>query len=184
MAERPFLEVVTRCFQRPLMLKRNQASLWAQTCSDFKQTLLMDNLGLGIVWAAENLGKYAPHLVGEYVWLLDDDDECIRPTLVAELKEIALLGRPEVIMLKMDHGPLGVLPPAEDWGRTVGLGRVGCSAYVVRREVWQAHAGAWFPGEYASDYRFIAAVFESGPRVYWHDVVASRVQRISRGKPE
>lgn len=180
----PFLEVVTRCYKRPMMLARNQASLQVQTCNDFKQTLLVDTLGLGLGWAAENLGMYAPHLVGEYIWLLDDDDECIRPTLVEELKEIVYFSHPDVIMLKMDHGPLGILPPAKDWGRDVALGRVGCSAFVVRRKVWQEYATAWLPGMYHSDFNFIAAVLESSPRVYWHDVVASRVQRISRGKPE
>jgi hypothetical protein len=37
---------------------------------------------------------------------------------------------------------------------------------------------------YHSDFNFIAAVLESGPLVYWHDVVASRVQRISIGRAE
>lgn len=180
----PFLEIVTRCCKRPEMLKRNQASLHAQTCADWKQTLLVDSKGFGIAWASENLGMYAPHLGGEYIWLLDDDDECIRPTLVAELREIGRGPNPDVIMVRMDHGPLGVLPGPADWGQGVSLGGVGSSAYVVRRDVWVQCAGAWLPGEYASDYNFIAAIFAAGPAVYWHDVVASRVQRISIGRTE
>lgn len=180
----PFLEVVTRCYKRPAMLRRNQAGLQAQTCADWKQTLLVDGIGRGIEWASENLGMYGPMLVGRYIWLLDDDDECICPTLVTELKEIAEAHNPDVIMLKMDHGPLGILPRPVDWGQGVTLGGVGCSAFVVRREVWQAHATAWLPGAYHSDFNFIAAIFASQPLVYWHDRVASRVQRISQGQPE
>lgn len=183
-ASEPFLEIITRVFRRPAMLERNQASLEAQTDPDWRQTLLIDEQGRGINRSHENLGRYALKLVGRYIWILDDDDLCIRPTLVAELKLIVTAHRPEVIMLKMDHGPRGVLPGPADWGREVKLGGVGVSAYVVRRDLWQFHAGAWSPGVYYSDYNFIAAVLAAKPRVYWHDVIASRVQRISLGQPE
>ena len=55
---------------------------------------------------------------------------------------------------------------------------------IVRREVWMAQRAAFAPGHYASDYDFIAAVWKSTPRVVWHDVVASRVQRVSHGAVE
>jgi hypothetical protein len=167
------------------MLARNMASLKAQTCDDFRQTFLVDEVGRGVGWAAENVAMYAPHLVGRYIWLLDDDDECIRSTLVAELKQIAAQHDPDVIMLQMNHGAaLGILPRLGDWGQKVTLGGVGCSAYVVRRQVWLAHATAWLPGMYHSDFNFIAAIFEAGPAIYWHKVVASRVQRVSTGRAE
>jgi hypothetical protein len=54
------------------------------------------------------------------------------------------------------------------------------SAYVVRRALWQRCAGAWQP-QYDSDFDFIAAVLRETAHVIWHDVVASRVQRISKG---
>lgn len=180
----PFLEVVTRVYRRPKLLKQNRASLKEQTCGQWQQTFLVDQIGRGIGWASENLALYAPKMVGHYIWLLDDDDVCIRPTLVAELKEIAAEHQPDVVMLKMDHGPLGILPDAAYWGSQVAQGHVGCSAFVVKRAVWQQYASAWLPGEYHSDYKFIAAIFESRPAIYWHDAVASRVQRISLGEPE
>ena len=179
------MEVLTRCYKRPSMLAHNQASLRAQTCSDWKQTLLVDTQGRGIAWASENMGMHgAAHLVGQYIWVLDDDDECIYPALVEELKAIAGEHNPDVIMVRMDHGPLGLLPGPKNWGHSVSKGDVGASAYVVRQDVWRTCAMAWLPGEYASDFNFIAAIFAAGPVVYWHDVVASRVQRISRGAPE
>jgi len=179
-----FLEVLTRYYKRPEMLERNEASLEAQTCDDWEQTLLIDNIGRGIGWSVENLGRYASQLTGRYIWILDDDDECIRPTLVAELKEIAGRCDPDVIMLRMDHGPRGVLPEPGFWESKPQLGHIGISAFVVKREVWQANAGAWIPGAYHSDFIFIAAVFAVRPAVYWHNVIASQVQRVSLGKPE
>jgi hypothetical protein len=180
-----FLEVITRCYKRPKMLKRNQASLRAQTDPDWIQTLIVDGIGMGVAWANENLALKAQYLVGEYIWLLDDDDECILPSLVADLKKIAHQHHPEVIMLKMDHGERGILPDNECWkNEELAPGHVGCSAYVVKRTVWQAYAWAWVPGAYDSDFNFFASIWADQPTVYWHDVIASRVQRISLGRPE
>ena len=180
----PFLEVITRTFGgRPTMLAANQASLQAQTDGDWVQTLLMDRERRGIAWATENLGRYAPRLVGDYVWLLDDDDLCILPTFVAGLREIAVLNAPDVVFVRMDHGGGRILPSAR-WGKSPRLSEIGVSAFVVRRAVWQAHAGAWTPGEYISDFKFIHSIWQSRPITYWWDVVASRCIRQSEGKAE
>lgn len=189
----PFLEVLTRCYRRPVLLAHNQASLDAQTDGDWVQTLLIDEVGRGIAWANQHLAAQAGALVGEYIWILDDDDRCIRPTLTAELKAIVAQHQPRVIMLRMDHGPLGVLPPDELWGRLPREGAIGVSAFVVQRAVWQRHA-SWLAGgparvaRYASDFDFIwhilAAECGTASAVYWHDVTASAVQRISHGAPE
>lgn len=180
-----FLEVLTRCFRRPGLLAANQASLAAQTCADWTQTLLVDEEGRGIAWSYANMAAYGPRLAGEYVWILDDDDLCVRATLTAELRELAERLDPDVIMLRMDHGALGVLPDDARWGQRPQCGRIGVSAFVVRRATWQECAGAMVSGAgYTADYALIEAIWDSTPRVVWHDVVASRVQRISRGEPE
>ena len=188
-----FLEVLTRTCRRPNMLAVNQLSLKAQTCTDWQQTVVIDEVGRGIGWAQANLAVVAAHLVGDYIWILDDDDECIRPSLVEELKVIAVSAcavpayaenDPDVIMLRMDHGPLGVLPDDNYWNRPPAYGHIGASGYVVKRQVWQAHANAWLGGCYHSDFDFINDVWSAGPAVYWHDVIASRIQRISEGVPE
>ena len=179
-----FLEILTRTFNaRPTMFAAHRASLAAQTDQDFVHTLLVDDAGRGIAWATENLARYAPRLVGDYVFLLDDDDLLTLPTFVAGLKEIAVLNAPDVIMVRMDHGAGRILPSAR-WGKSPRVSEIGCSAFVVRRDVWQAHAGAWLPGEYISDFKFINAVWQSRPVTYWWDVVASRVQVQSIGKAE
>jgi glycosyltransferase involved in cell wall biosynthesis len=184
MRESPvFLEVLTRCYKRPAMLAANQESLRRQTSGDWIQTVLVDDLGRGVAWANQRLGAYAPMLAGDYVWVLDDDDLCTRPTLVAELQSIVANYAPDVIMLRMDHGPLGVLPDDSYWQAAPERGQIGISAFVVRRALWQRHADAWLPN-YDSDYDFIAEVLEDTEHVIWHDVIASRVQRISHGEPE
>lgn len=180
-----FLEVLTRCYKRPKMLKHNQASLEAQTCDDWQQTLIVDEIGQGIGWAQLQLAEYAPELEGDYIWILDDDDMCRRNTFVAELKHIVEVRNPDVIMVRMNHGMRGILPDNHNWRGKPVVGRLGCSAYVIRREVWQKYAPAFATAHYASDFDFIAAVFEDDDiEVYWHDVIASQVQHISMGEPE
>lgn len=172
------IEVITRSNNRPQMLSNNRASLKEQTSDDWVQSILVGATGKGMIEAQRALGFYADHLRGDYIWILDDDDRCTRPQLFAELKRIIAEHDPDVIMLKMDHGPRGVLPDAEAWGKKPALGRVGSSAYVVRRELWQQCAATWLHGRYSTDYEFIAAVFEQEPSVYWHDVIASECQGI------
>lgn len=179
-----FLEILTRCYQRPNLLAANQSALAEQTDTDWMQVYLHDEVGRGVGASYVRLAAHAPQLVGDYIWILDDDDVCIRPSLVAELKTIAQVEDPDVIMVKMDHGPRGVLPPIGLWGKRPECGAVGISAVIVRRSVWQAHAGAFLPGHYAADFDFIAAIFASGASVYWHNVIASRVQVIGLGRPE
>lgn len=185
----PFLEVLTRCYKRPVMLTCNRRSLTGQTSSDWAQTLLVDEVGQGIAESYRRMGKYAPNLIGRYVWILDDDDECARFTLLAELKRIWEDHDPDVIMVRMEHGVNGqsnILPDASHWQRTdLQRGDLGVSAFIVRRELWQKHAPVMVDqAAYAADFDFISAILADQPRVYWHDVVASRVQRVSLGIPE
>lgn len=178
----PFLEVLTRSYRRPNMLAENIRSLQAQTDPDYWQVIMYDALGRGVAWANAQLADYFPH--ARYVWLLDDDDVCIRPTLIAELKAIDAAHDPDVIMLRMDHGPRGVLPDDGYWGKTPAIAHIGCSAAVVSSGMWMTNREEWENGGYSADFHFIKAVFDCEPEIYWHDVIASRVQRISLGEPE
>lgn len=166
------------------MLMRNIASLEAQTDPDWQQTMLVDCEGRGIGAAQATLANYAAYVRGAYIWCLDDDDVCIRPTLVAELKAIAQEHDPDVIMVRMDHGRRGILPDNNHWQQPPVLSWIGASAYIVRRAVWTRHAHAYSSAWYSSDFDFISAVFAADPDVYWHDCIASKVQRISMGQVE
>ncbi len=183
----PFLEVLTRCYKRPTWLAENQESLRRQSDPDYVQTLLVDDVGIGVARANARLADVAPMLTGDYVWVLDDDDLCTCETLVADLKRIteACRSRPAAVVVRMDHGLLGILPDVDRWwGVIPPEGCIGASALVVRRDVFVAYADWWRTQRYASDYDFTAAVMRGERDIVWVDIVASRVQRISIGRPE
>lgn len=176
------LEVVTRCYKRPQMLRHNRASLERQTCPDWTQTMLVDDEGRGIAWAYAQLAEFEPK--GAYVWILDDDDLCIDADLVRDLQAIAATFAPDVVMLRMDHGNGAILPDKFHWERTPARGYIGVSAFIVSRAMWMAHRHTFAPGHYSSDCDFISAVYAATDSVYWHNSIASRCQRVSKGLPE
>jgi hypothetical protein len=114
--------------------------------------------------------------VGDWVWILDDDDVCIYDGLVKDVARIASeQPATQVIMVRMDHGAwLGVLPDAVVWGNEPAHGHMGVSSYIVRRDVWKRHKAAFLSARYQSDYDFIADVWQEQPVIVWHDVIASR----------
>jgi len=182
----PFLEIVTRTFMgRPNMLTANTESVAALTGADHNQNVLVDYHQKGVAAANAALANFEPS--GSYVWLLDDDDVCVYPAMVNDLKYLAWLhGNPPAFIVKMDHGEnLGVLPDAAHWCQPPHEGGIGCSAMITRRDVWMYCRQAWASGRYASDFDFISAVWAAHhDRIIWHNVIASRCQRISRGEPE
>jgi glycosyltransferase involved in cell wall biosynthesis len=171
-----FLQVLTRTFgKRETMLARNHRSLLAQTDGDWFQTLIRDPGQRGAAWANGNLATVEAH--GEWVWILDDDDECIDPEFVAGLKWCVEGDDADVVMVRMDHGPeLGILPEDERWRQAPEHGHVGCSAFVVRRDVWNRFRHTW-QALYHGDYLFVRGLWDAGLRFGWWDVVASRCQR-------
>lgn len=177
-----FLEVITRTFgRRPAMLKRNAESLAIQTDPDYEHTIVMDDNERGVAWAVGNLATI--EATGEYVWVLDDDDLCCRPTLIAELKAITDLIRPDVIMVRAHHGKFGTMPNDANWLNRPELGNVGTSCYIVRRDVWNGHHDAWTE-RYDGDFWFIDALWNLQCSFYWHDHTAAYYPQQSIGAPE
>lgn len=176
------LEIVTRHLAtRPNLLRRNQASLVAQDSTDWIQTILADSVGRGIPWTHVRFRSFQP--MGDYVWVLDDDDECIMPGFVSGLAAIVEKHHPSAIMVRMDHGSeLGILPDDDHWGCRLQESEVGSSAIVASRNAWLNHRHAW--GErYAGDYDFIRSVQEH-EELYWWDVVASKISKRHLGAGE
>ena len=182
----PFLEVLTRTFMgRPNMLVANTQSIEALAGADHSHVVLVDYQQQGVAAANAALANYEP--TGSYVWVLDDDDVCVYPAMVNDLKYLSWLnGMPPAFIVRMDHGDLlGVLPDAAHWLQPPVEAGIGCSAIITRRDVWMYCRKAWASGRYASDYDFISAVWAAhADRIIWHNVIASRCQRISRGQPE
>jgi len=172
---------------RPQMLRRNWESLVEQTSNDWMQTRLPDLVGIGVEAANAKIAEIAPMLTGDYIWILDDDDECFYRRFVQEVLNIAVLHNPELIMVRMDHGLLGIRPNDRAWRRSPTHGQYGCSSFVARRDLFQTHAHRWATGVYHADYMFLETAYRHASlrnAVYWHNIVASRVQRISYGMPE
>lgn len=125
-------------------------------------------------WAVGNLATVEAH--GEYVWILDDDDECLESDFVARLKRfVTEQNLPDVVIVRMEHTGVGTLPPLDLWGCEPQLGRIGTSAFIVRRDVWNGNRIKWVEN-YCGDYFYISALWRKGYRFAWWDVIASRTQ--------
>lgn len=180
----PFFEVLTRTYKRPTMLARNLAMLAAQSDPDYVQTLLVDEIGIGV--AAANARLAEVEVIGAYVWVLDDDDICVDVGLFSTLRAVigSMREPPAAIVVRVNHGPLGVLPPMSRWGRLPSCGEIGAPALVVRRDIWYQYRDHWRSNRYEADYDFISAVLSHESNIVWINVVAAAVQRISRGATE
>ena len=166
------------------MLLRNRLSLESQSDRDYEQTLLIDTERRGVAWAVGNLSTV--EATGEYVWILDDDDECVMSDFVAGLKKIVESHTsPDIVIVRMDHGePLGVLPANGDWGCEPRHGGIGTSAFIVRRDIWNLYRSHW-QACYHGDYLFVRHLWDCDLNFVFWDIVASRVQRaLSGGAPE
>lgn len=179
------LEIVTRhIVGRPTMLEKNMASVRAMD-GNWRQALLPDEDNRGVAWANGQMRTYTP--TGDYVWMLDDDDEAACTHLPKCIDVLTDLYEPDLIMVRMNHGErLGVLPTDEDWQKrnSPREGGIGCSAFVVSRKHWLQCRHAW--GErYEGDYDFVSHAFAEARDICWHNCIASRCQRaLSGGRPE
>lgn len=177
------LEIVTRhLYSRPGLLRRNQASTARLIGGGWIQTILVDDVGRGVAWANAQMRTFEP--TGDYVWLLDDDDECILPTFAADLNWLADRYRPGIVLVCMDHGPgLGILPDKSRFGQDIGEGEIGCSGFVTRSDVWMQYRHAW--GErYAGDFDFFHAMQRAGVSMCYWGALASKISRRSIGSAE
>lgn len=179
------LEVVTRhLVGRPEMLAANLDSVRAMDASPI-HTILHDDEGRGVAWANAQMRTFTP--VGDYVWMLDDDDKATCTHLATCINVLADLYEPDLIMIRMHHGgTLGILPDETDWTHRnpPRLGGLGVSSAIVSKKHWMACRHAW--GErYEGDFDFISEAFRSARDILWHNCIASRCQRtLSGGAPE
>ena len=165
------------------MLARNKASLARQTDPDYEVILIVDDVGRGVPWANKQLAAVAPRIKGRYVFVLDDDDEIVDDTLIMSVKLCVGATGADLIIHKMDHGPAGIFPDAEYWGKRPVLGHFGMSAAVMSASLYRT-AITKIQERRAGDIYYYQALYDHATRIEWEDRVISRVQRISWGKPE
>lgn len=184
----PFLEILTRTYKRPESLIKNIESVkQIQITSDLdiKHTFLIDEFGRGTAWANKNLGSYAEFIVGDYVWILDDDDVCIDTLLIQNLKQIVKDYQPKVIMAKCDIAYYQILPPSRLWKLRPVYTQISMSNFIVENSVYKTFAYA-FPETLGGDYKFIAEVFEKidETEIYWYDKIIMKAEQKGGGNPE
>lgn len=148
---------------------------------DVQHILLIDSERRGIEWTYDHMDRVLPMLSGQYVMLLDDDDYLLDWYLIEKLRPV-VTDRPEVVMVKMDMGDGRVLP-GSTWGGQPELGDVPCSAFIVRRDIFERHIHD-FGADYGGDANFIKALWAAGHRFVWLDCIASKVGQVSHGQPE
>jgi hypothetical protein len=175
-----FLEIITRTFGgRPAMLNRCLASVAQQIDRDYTHTIVMDPQARGVPWAVGNLATVQAS--GTYVWVLDDDDVCVCPTLVTDLKLLASAVDPDVVMVRTNHAQFGTLPHQVNWMREPQCGDIGTSNYIVHGDTWNAYRHLW-RAAYEGDYWFIHDLWQMGHLSwYWHDVIVAHYPQQSQG---
>ena len=170
------LTILTRTFQRPTLLKRNQDSLAKQTCQDFQQELLNDTKGLGAGGSGMLLQKKA--IKGDYVWVLDDDDYIIDPEFIQKLKDKIESIQPDVIICYAKR--FGKIMPD-----LLPLELAHCTGIniVVSKAVWMKHRKDWST-RYEGDWDFINAVIQDNPKIEYIKEPMLMIDRQSLGLSE
>lgn len=180
----PFLTVITRTIpSRTAMLRKNIDSLTMQTDPDYQQLVLKDNQRRGVDWANGRMAERDwSDIEGDYVLVLDDDDLMIENSLIERMKESHTLPRPDLFILRMDHGPLGILPNDENWECEPMRACQGCSSVIPSRELFKRAVKHYAP-QYDGDFDFVKACYDFSEKTYWLDIVATRVQQIGAFSP-
>ena len=181
--ENPFLSVITRAFQRPVLLAQNQESLRAQQDPDFEQILLIDGTGMGIAASQQWIADEKDRPVGEYILILDDDVLIEDQEFIADIKQIATKHNPDIIMF-YSRRQERVLPEAEFWEQPPTINHVDMACFAVKAEAWRSEISTITGHHYAGDFELIAALFAAGHSIYWHDQIVTSTQQISNGKPD
>lgn len=177
-----FLEIMTRTFAgRPRLLDRCKSSLKRLRDPDWSQTIIMDHERRGVHWANRNLSTVDAS--GQYVWVLDDDDQLCYADLVGDLKSIVKAQRPDVIMVRSYHALYGLLPPYELWEQRPVMGKCGGSCVIVSRETWQQFREGWTE-VYAGDFWYINGLWDARLSWAWLPVIACWQTQQSRGAAE
>lgn len=155
---------------RAELLQRCRASLEAQTDPDWRQTVMVDDVGRGFDYARELLVLSRLKVYGRYALILDDDDVMADPDGVAALKAVAI-DVPPAVIFRGRHAELGILP-AHHWQARPVMGDIGAFDFILRADVYCALAGTPGPSAYAADHALIEAVYDRhGADIVWLDRV-------------
>lgn len=176
---RPVLDIVTRHLRSPNraeLLARQQASL-VPLQGDWVQSVLIDPYGTkGIAGANFRFHSFEP--AADYVWMLDDDDVCLEPDLLAYIDRDA-----DLTILRVRYCDQSLLPTREYFrDQQLCYGHITVQCAIMTRELWLAHRTAWGL-YYEGDYKFLAAAKAGAQRVAWVDRVIAALDVHRMGEP-
>lgn len=188
-SDSPFLTIVTRKHgeRRPQGLSRNVRSINALK-GDWQQIFIKDKKGLGMHYANMSFVLSVPEIKGEWVYLLDDDDNLVNPEMVNELKAVAESENPEVIVFRMTikNGAFGNhYPSPQCWKEKMPImAHIGGSCFALRKDVFIKYI-PYFGRPRCGDYYMLEEIWKSSPKVSWIDKLMSETGgNPSHGKTE
>ncbi len=184
----PIVTVITRHMQgRQRMTTHLRRSLEMQTYTEWQHHLITDPnpAGSGVAWANRQLASLPVTAVGDYIYVLDDDDYLTDPMLFAALASIREQHNPDLIFFKFrwPHGHFLPGPTAEHWKAKPEMGHIGMPCFMVKRAVYLKHCAAFAVERYA-DYEFLKVVQNQGYSEFWYDRIVGQVGRVSHGSPD
>jgi hypothetical protein len=179
----PFLTVLTRCHpKRPKCLDRNIDCIASQGPGIQHLLLKPDIEPLGTprekATAVGPLIHYAgPHIRGEWVIQLDDDDILATPDFMKIIKgELSKDPRIDMIIFKCDLGGR-ILPPKHYWEkRELKIAEIAGPNIMVKKEVYDQASDQWLRPVYESDFHYIKKCFKVAKRVKWLDIIGTKSQ--------
>lgn len=177
---RPFFSVVTRCHCRPNLLAKNIISVDAQTDRDIEQIFIPDFTGNGIPHANKLLYYNRYRVWGDYVFILDDDNELAGIHLVETIKEKARAeDYPDIFVVRgvRPTERITLFPDNKSWrNRELKEATTNAHCYIVKHEVWKHHIKSFgFPPTTSGAWQFPKALIDYGSyRWVWVDIKAGK----------
>ena len=175
------LTIITPTYRRPLRLIRCLESVRQQTLVHTIQHLVLpDHVGVGIAGMFASLPTVAPAVLGQYVYVLADDDVLADATVVEDFKAQVGAAPPVLVCMARKDGSTWPVCDVERVGPIVGQIDLGC--LLVRRDVWVANCHA-YGKRYEGDFDFARHLWELGiPFTYWPRLVSCG--DVLRGRSE
>jgi hypothetical protein len=183
----PFLTIVTRCCRRPKMLSENIESVKRQTCHDLEQMFIVDLTRKGIQAADRALAENKKHVLGEYVYILDDDCLLINESFVELVKGVVAAEHPDIIMVKSKRPPgppsrQSIVPTPDVWGGKMRHGSTNCLCYVMKATLWKAHIEQFGAKPWGGDWWTLESALKTKPAIYWLDEIVADARQLGRGR--
>jgi glycosyltransferase involved in cell wall biosynthesis len=177
---------------RPKMLSENIDSVLSQTCQDIEQLFLVDHKRSGIQAADKSLYKYREHVLGDFVYILDDDCWLINPSFVGGIKAAAEMGTVRYGLFMVESrrppGPPSnetIFPTRRVWNSQQPVhGTTNCLCYVANSTLWKSHIHNFGTKPWGGDWWFLEAMLHASPETLWIPGIVSESRQLGRGRPD